>query len=323
MSSRLLYVGLLLSVSLALSACADRPENTWSLAEGGLYSGAIGPEGDLIATGSVFHGGALWHLPDFTRRYDWNLDTDRQLDSYSVFTDTRFSGNGQRVLTIQARRMVVWSVADGRALAYYETPASIRSSALDHDGRRLLVGLEDGTVAVFEVDTGDTVQRLDGHQGAVHSAMLSADGRTAVTGGDDSRAILWSVDEGRVLQHREHDNQVRSVALSASGDYAFSVAAGEDGQIWSTSTGNPVRTVPAGHRALSAARFANNDNLLVVGDRRHYVATWSLQNMERVGFWRLPGDGLYARTSNVILDVRWVEGEVYALSSSGKLALLR
>lgn len=323
MASRLLRVGHILLVSLLVSACADRPETTWTLASGGLYSGAIGPTGDFAATGSVFHGGALWHLPDFTRRFDWNLDTDRQLDSYTVFTDTQFSGNGQRVVSVQARRLVVWSVTDGRALAFYETPASIRASALDHDGRRVLLGLEDGTVAVFDVDSGTIVQRLDGHQGAVHAARLSNDGRTAVTGGDDRRAILWSVDEGVVLQHRLHGNQVRSVALSAGGTYAFSVAAGEDGQVWNTRNGNQVRTVPASRRALSTARFADNDNLLVVGDRRHYVATWSLQNMERTGFWRLPGDGLYARTSNVILDVRWVSGNVYALSSNGKLALLR
>ncbi|MCH8553477.1 MAG: hypothetical protein LAT62_16185, partial [Natronospirillum sp.] len=209
------------------------------------------------------------------------------------------------------------------ALGFYETPAAIRSVALDHAGRRVLLGLEDGTAAIFDVDSGDTIQRLDGHQGAVHAAVLSADGRRAVTGGDDRRAIFWSVDEGVMLQHRSHGNQVRTVALSQSGTYALSAAHGEDGLVWNTGNGNTVRTVPTQRRVLSTARFAQNDNLLITGDRRHYVTVWRLQDMQRQARWRLPGEGLYSRTSNVVLDVRWVNGAVYALSSNGKLALFQ
>lgn len=314
---------LVLVIVVLVAGCADRPQNSWELARGGLYSGAISPDGNRAATGSVFHGGALWYLPDFTRTYDWNLDTDRQFDEYSVFTDTVFSGDGQRVATAQSRRLVIWSVARGTALAFYETPAAIRSVDMDQAGRRVLLGLEDGTAAVFDVDTGATIQRLDGHQGAVHAAALSDDGLRALTGGDDRRAIFWSVDDGIMLQHRNHGNQVRTVALSRSGVYALSAAHGEDGLIWNTGNGNTVRTVPTQRRVLSSARFAQNDNLLIVGDRRHYVTVWQLQDMQRQARWRLPGEGLYSRTSNVVLDVRWVNGMVYALSSNGKLALFQ
>lgn len=312
-----------LLVAGLLAACADAPQQTWRLAEGGLYSGSIGPDGVRVATGSVFHGGALWHMPTFERQFDWNLDTDRQLDSYSVFTSMAFSGDGRRVATVQARRLVVWSATEGTALGFYETPASIRAVALNQDGRSVVLGLEDGTVAVFDVDTGETIQRLDGHQGAVHSVSLSADGRVALSGADDRRAILWRVPEGEIAQYRLHENQVRAVALSQSGIYAFSAAHGGDGEVWNTNTGRVVREVPARGRPFSVARFAANDNRLVVGDRRHYVSVWQLDNMTRQSFWRLPEDGLFARSSHVILDVKAVDSAVYALSSSGKLALLR
>lgn len=312
-----------LLAGLFLVACADSPQETWKLSEGGLYSGSIGPVGTRVATGSVFHGGALWYMPSFERQFDWNLDTDRQLGSYSVFTSIDFSGDGSRVATVQARRLVVWSATEGEALAFYETPAPIRAVALNQNGRLVVLGLEDGTVAVFDVDTGETIQRMDGHQGAVHSVSLSADGSVALSGADDRRAILWRVEEGEVAQFRLHDNQVRTVALSQSGVYAFSAAHGGDGEIWNTNTGRVVRDVPAHGRAFSVARFTANDNRLLVGDRRHYVSVWRLEDMTRLSFWRLPEEGLFARTSHVILDVRAADSGVYALSSSGKLALLQ
>ncbi|TGG91369.1 hypothetical protein E4656_16760 [Natronospirillum operosum] len=314
---------LVLSGMLMLAACTDRPAQTWSLATGGLYAGAIGPSGQHVAVGSIFHGGSLWQMPDYERLFDWNLDADRQLGDYSAFTAIAISDDGQRVATVQGRQVVIWSATEGNALTYFEAPAMIRSVALDQTGSRFVLGLEEGTVAVFNAASGEVVQRLVGHRGGVHSVALSGDGRRVLSGGDDRRAIYWSADDGLILQHRRHDNQVRTVALSASGVYAFSAAQGDDGKVWNTATGNVVRVIPGRQRVLSTARFVHNDNELLVGDRRHGVSRWHLQAMERRGHWRLGSQGLYARESHVILDLRPYQGGVLALSSNGKLALLQ
>lgn len=317
------HLGVLLASVLFVAGCADTPQQQWQLADGGLYSGAISPDGESAAVGSIFHGGSLWRIPEFTRDFDWNLDVDRQSGNYSAFTDMVFSGNGERVASVQGRRVVSWSAARGAALDFFEAPADIRSIAMDHSGERLLLGLEDGTVAVFAGGTGTMVQRLDGHRGPVHAAFLSANGEFALTGGDDRQAILWQVSNGRVLQRVQHEHRVRTVALSVSGSYALSAAQGVDGRVWDASNGQVVRIIPAGGRVMSAARFVDNDRALLVGDRRHYVSQWQLTDVSRSGHWRLAGDGLYDRGSNVVLDVRRVDGQVFALSSNGKLALLQ
>ncbi|MEX1057210.1 MAG: hypothetical protein WED11_05735 [Natronospirillum sp.] len=314
---------MLLGSLLVLVACADRPQQHWQLADGGLYSGAIMPNGSNVAIGSIFHGGSLWHIERFAREYDWNLDVDRQVGRYSVFTDMAFSGDGERVASVQGRRVVTWSASRGAAMDFFAAPAEIRSVAMNHTGDRILLGLSDGTVAVFASGSGAMIQRLDGHQGAVHAAALSANGEIALTGGDDNQAILWQINDGRILQRQPHAYRVRTVALSASGTYAFSAAQGDDGWVWNTTNGNTVRTIPAGNRGLSVVRFVDGDQMMLVGDRRHYVTLWQLSDVTRIGHWRLPGDGLYDRSSNVVLDVRWRNGEVLALSSNGKLALLQ
>lgn len=322
MVTRLVALALAAS-GLLLAACADSPSARIIVAERGLYSGAVSPDGRYAAVGSLIHGGSLWRLSDGERLYDWNLRADRQIDSFTVFTDMAFSGNGQRVASARERELVVWSVNDGSSLNFFEAPSVIRSVALDQRGNRMLLGLQDGTAAVFNVSSGELVQRLSGHRGAVQTAQLSADGRFAVTGSDDLTAIFWAVDDGVARQRFQHDNLVRSVALSANGTYALSAAHGENAQVWRTRDGQTVRTLGTARSVVSVARFVGSDKRVLIGDRRNGVRLFDLESQRQLRAWNLGNRGLYARESQVVLDVQWAGDQAVALSSGGILAILR
>lgn len=316
------FIGMLLA-AWVLTGCADSPERSWRLAERGLYAGAISPDGQFAAVGSVIHGGSLWNIPSFARLYNWNLDTNIDGEPFSVFSSIVFSGDGQRVVTIQGRLLVLWSVQSGQAIFFYEAPDLIRSAALDQQGLNLLLGLEDGTAALFDMVSGQILARLRGHAAPIHGVALSADARRAVTGSDDGTALFWHLPEGRATHRIQHTSQVRTVALSQSGVYAFSVAQRGEGQVWNTNTGQVVRRLPLQRDSVSTARFVNNDAMLLTGDRLRKVLLWQLTDSSVQRRWRLESEGLYTRTSASILDVRWVQGRVLALSSDGRLALLQ
>ncbi|MFY0664276.1 MAG: WD40 repeat domain-containing protein [Natronospirillum sp.] len=316
-----------LSAALAavffLTGCADSPERSWQLADRGIYSGAISPDGQMAAIGSVLHGGSLWNIPSFARLYNWNLDTNIDGEPFSLFSSVAFSGDGQRVVTVQGRLLVLWSTRSGQAIFFYEAPDHIRSAALDQQGLNLLLGLEDGTAALFDMVSGQIVARLRGHAGPVHAVTLSNDARRAVTGSDDGSALFWHLPEGRATHRIIHDSQVRTIALSQSGVYAFSVAQRGEGRVWNTNTGQVVRRLPMQRDSISVARFVNNDAMLLTGDRLRKVLLWQLTDSSVQRRWRLEGEGLYTRTSASVVDVRWIQGRVLALGTDGKLALLQ
>ena len=56
------------------------------------------------------------------------------------------------------------------------------SVALSPDGRRIVSGSEDKTVAVWDLETGTRLHALTGHQDAVTSVAVSPDGRRIVSG---------------------------------------------------------------------------------------------------------------------------------------------
>ena len=73
------------------------------------------------------------------------------------------------------------------------------SVALSGDGRYIVSGSGDGTVAVWDLQTGARLHELTGHQGGVNSVALSGDGRHIVSGSDDGTVAVWDLQTGARL----------------------------------------------------------------------------------------------------------------------------
>ena len=72
--------------------------------------------------------------------------------------------------------------------------------AVSPDGRHVVTGSDDHTVAVWDLDTGERLRELTGHRGAVTSVAVSPDGRHVVTGSDDHTVAVWDLDTGERLR---------------------------------------------------------------------------------------------------------------------------
>jgi WD40 repeat protein len=69
--------------------------------------------------------------------------------------------------------------------------AAAMSVAFAADGRRVLSGGMDHTLRLWDVATGQEVQRFEGHTEAVMGVAFSPDGRFALSGGADRTVRLW------------------------------------------------------------------------------------------------------------------------------------
>ena len=75
------------------------------------------------------------------------------------------------------------------------------------DGRRIVSGSSDNTVAVWDLESGALIHRLAGHQGWVSSVAVSPDGRRIVSGSDDKTVAVWDLESGtRIHQLTGHQD---------------------------------------------------------------------------------------------------------------------
>jgi WD40 repeat protein/DNA-binding SARP family transcriptional activator len=94
---------------------------------------------------------------------------------------------------------------------------------IDPRGESALLGLADGTIILWNMETGEQLQRFAGHLARVNDVTFSPDGRFALSGGDDAQVILWDISAGQELRRcNGHSGAVRAVDIGPDGHQAVS-----------------------------------------------------------------------------------------------------
>ncbi|KJK52272.1 hypothetical protein UK23_03815 [Lentzea aerocolonigenes] len=146
-------------------------------------------------------------------------------------------------------------------------PTAIAFGRSDHD---LVIGSEDGVVAIRDTGTWNTTGLGRVHDGAVRTFALSPDKRTLATGGDDGLITLWDTTTWKKTgELRGHTSGV--TALEFSPDSTRLASGGKDknvvvwdlhqNNVWATLTGHTqgvthVAWMPDGRAVVSAGADA-------------------------------------------------------------------
>ena len=145
----------------------------------------------------------------------------------------------------------------------------VNSVAFSPDGRQIVSGSGDGTVKVWDRESGACAQTLKGHGGWVPSVAFSPDGRQIVSGSGDGTVKVWDRESGACTQTLDgHGGWVNSVAFSPDGRQIVSGSGDGTVKVWDRESGVCAQTLEGhGVSDVVAVEKSNTSYLYVLTNR--------------------------------------------------------
>jgi WD40 repeat protein/serine/threonine protein kinase len=149
------------------------------------------------------------------------------------------------------------------------------SVAYSPDGRHLASGDWNGSVYLWNAETGQYLRTLSGHKGRVSSLAFSRDGHWMASASWDRSVVVWNAHTGTPRHHlKGHTDAVAGVAFNTKGDRLAS--AGLDGtvRLWDAQLGKPLHTLKEHTNSVWSVAFHPDASLLVSGSDDKTVRLW-------------------------------------------------
>ena len=137
------------------------------------------------------------------------------------------------------------------------------------DQRRVVSGSYDGTLRVWDLETGEILRTLEGNLARGVNVIAVVDGRRAIAGSNDGALQVWDLETGKTLcTPRRHGHWVIAVTV-VDAHRALSSSADGTLRVWDLETGKTLRTL---RRDWSWQRESYWVNAMEVVDARRAVA---------------------------------------------------
>jgi WD40 repeat protein len=201
--------------------------------------------------------------------------------------ELEFSSSGTLMLSFggQGSPLKLWSMPGGRIVRSFSTDGAV-AIALSADGRRVATGQSNGSVFVWDAETGELLKSWAAHP-YVSAVCFSPDSRMLATssGLEEISVKIWSVPEGKLLHTLlGHTGAVGSVSFTPDGQTLIST--GNEIRLWDVASGTNRKTI-AGE--FGYGRISSSGNVYAAWSGRSVVCyripEWTSAGSIETGEW--------------------------------------
>ncbi len=295
-------------------AYTDFAKSVFAETLGSIYTVALSPDGNFLATGDTHPEVRLWQMPTGQHLLTllghkgsiWSLafSPDGKILASSSFDETiklwdphtgeclrtfrhsevggiRFSPCGQIVVVSgHDSKIQLWNVNTGECFrTLHGHTGGIANATYSPNGQILASCSSDATICLWDVKTGECLKTLHGHSSWIWTVEFTPDGRTLASGSKDSTIRLWDVAKGECFKILEgHGSWVRSLVISSDGKTLISASEDRTIRLWDLETGQCLKILQGHTSRIPSIALSTNDLTLVSGGSDLAIKIWDIQS---------------------------------------------
>lgn len=189
------------------------------------------------------------------------------------------------------KKLSLWSVPEGKALASSPTENILRSLAFAPDGQTLAAGGEDGTISLVEVPGLRPLGKLSGHEDWITALQFRPDGKQLAAGANDGEVAVWNLDtrqqivsfSARVPAAKDQppaDNTALALLWSLDGETL--AVGGTDKRIhfYRAADGEYLRSLTGHTGAVTALAYYPDGSMLASASKDRTVRLWRMSDAQ-------------------------------------------
>jgi len=233
----------------------------------------------------------------------WNQQTGELIRTLSghhnAVRSLAISASGQRLVSSSADDVKVWDLEQGTLL--YRLPAeasTVWSVAISPDEQTLVSGRDDGIIEVRQLESCQMLYRRNGGQ-RVWSVAFMPDGKSFFSGGSDRAASgsekyairQWDLTTGEVIQtfsgqaqegqaQEGHNEDVRSVAVSADGRTLVSGSGDSTIKLWDVASGQLKATLNGHEGAVVSVATSPDGKTIASSSNDNTIRLWDVDKQQ-------------------------------------------
>jgi WD40 repeat protein/serine/threonine protein kinase len=149
--------------------------------------------------------------------------------------------------------------------------------AFGPDGKILAAASLDGTIKLWQADTGKELHTLKASSGAVTSIAFSPDGKLLASAGADKTVRLWHVDAGTLAHELAgHTDSVWYVAFSPKNGLLATASQDSTARLWDAASGKELQTLGGHSRQVDRVAFSPDGGLVATASRDGTTRLWQV-----------------------------------------------
>ncbi len=239
----------------------------------------------------LFNRGYWYDAPEASSYYDTKTQGDK--DPRNSFT--RLLEYWQR--SKQNDLSKTWAKSQRPLAPHLDSPVlkiltghtqPINHLSWDAEGKRIISASNDGTVRVWDAETGENLLKLSG-QGAISTAIFSQNGQYIYSGGDDYLIWIWDSQTGAELDILEgHQDRITALALTPDGKKMISISSDGSLIVWKIESNiniSKILILSIDSSELLALAVHPKKPLVVVGASDNTLRLWNIETQKLLAKW--------------------------------------